>query len=62
MTLNGEDKEKTITIDLSWLKNKKLMLIKDGDDRKEFESSEKSSQKIDSIRLKAYGGFILYTI
>lgn len=59
--INGEDIEKNINLDLSFLKNKKAILINDGTDNRSFDM-----QKITidrrlplKVKLKGNGGFVM---
>jgi len=56
--LNAEEADKTLTLDLSFMGNKKATLITDGATEREFSQVEIASDKVTTISVKAHGGFV----
>lgn len=60
--INGEKKEKTITVDLSYIGNRKGILIADGEEPLSFSKKDVNLKENATltIEVKEYGGFVIY--
>lgn len=56
--LNAEDADKTLTLDLGFIGNKKAMLITDGEGERDFTQSEITASNATPVTLKTKGGFV----
>jgi len=56
--INAEETEKSLTLDLSFIGNKKALLITDGANEREFTQSEIGSDKATALTIKSRGGFV----
>lgn len=56
--LNSEEGDKTLTLDLSFMGNKKAVLITDGTGERDFTQSDIASGNAVSITIKSKGGFV----
>lgn len=56
--LNAETTDLNLTLDLSFIGNKKAMLITDGATEREFTQSEISSAQATALTIKSHGGFV----
>lgn len=56
--INAEESDKALTLDLSFIGNKKTALITDGATEREFTTMEIASDKATAVTLKPKGGFV----
>jgi alpha-glucosidase len=56
--INAEQADLNLTLDLSFIGNKKASLITDGASEREFTQSEISRDKATAITIKSHGGFV----
>ncbi|GGY64712.1 alpha-glucosidase [Cellvibrio zantedeschiae] len=56
--LNGDGADENLTLDLSFIGNKKGTLITDGATEREFSQSEIASDKATVLNIKSHGGFV----
>lgn len=56
--LNAEDSDKALRVDLSFMGNKKAMLITDGEGERDFSQGEITASNTTAITLKTKGGFV----
>jgi hypothetical protein len=56
--LNVEKTDVNLTLDLSFIGNKKAMLITDGATKREFAQSEINNDKATAASIKSTGGFV----
>lgn len=56
--LNAEAADLTLTLNLSFIGNKKAALITDGASEREFTQSEIASDKATAVTIKSHGGFV----
>ena len=56
--INAEETEKSLSLDLSFIDNKKGLLITDGATEREFIQNEISSDKATALTIKSHGGFV----
>jgi alpha-glucosidase len=56
--LNGDSADINLSLDLSFIGNKKAQLITDGTTEREFSQSEIASDKATAITIKSRGGFV----
>jgi alpha-glucosidase len=56
--LNAESTDVNLTLDLSFIGNKKAMLITDGATERQFMQNEIASEKATTITIKSHGGFV----
>jgi hypothetical protein len=55
---NGDTADVSLTLDLSFIGNKKAMLITDGATEREFTQTEIGTDKATAITIKSHGGFV----
>ncbi|MFO1388679.1 glycoside hydrolase family 97 N-terminal domain-containing protein [Cellvibrio sp.] len=55
---NGDAADVSLTLDLSFIGNKKAMLITDGATEREFTQTEIGTDKATAITIKSHGGFV----
>jgi hypothetical protein len=58
--INGENSDKAITLDLSFIKDKQLSIITDGEDGKLTDSIIVPGKSV-TLKLKAHGGMVMYS-
>ncbi len=56
--INAEDSDKTLELDLSFIKNKNGQMISDGVNERSFEQQGITAKKMTTISIKTHGGFV----